>query len=191
MQPLGSEVVSHKGLSFKKLYNEEMCARIIDDIAQKINAFYHQLEQETNDGKPIEVVALCLLKGAFMFYTDVVRKLNIKLVCDFVKISSYKGEKSTGEITIEGGFNFDKFKDKHILIIEDMADTGLTLSKFRTLLLQAQPKSLKIAVLVNRPDKPKDFPLDWIGLECSDFIIGYGLDYDQFGRTFPGIYQKA
>jgi hypoxanthine-guanine phosphoribosyltransferase len=50
---------------------------------------------------------------------------------------------------------------------------------------------LKIAVLVNRPDKPKDFPIDWIGVECSDFIIGYGLDYDQFGRTFPAIYQKV
>mgnify|MGYP000884164759 FL=1 len=125
MQSFGSEVVSHNGLSFKKLYDEEKCERIIDDIAQKINAFYHSLEQDTNDGKPIEVIALCLLKGAFMFYTDVVRRLNLKLVCDFVKISSYKGEQSTGEITIEGGFNFDKFKDKHILIIEDMADTGL------------------------------------------------------------------
>ena len=72
-----------------------------------------------------------------MFYTDVVRKLDLKLVCDFVKISSYKGEKSTGEITIEGGFSFDKFTGKHILIIEDMADTGLTLSMFRALLLKS------------------------------------------------------
>lgn len=71
-----------------------------------------------------------------------------------------------------------------------MADTGLTLSQFRTLLLNNQPKSVKIGVLVNRPDKPKDFPIDWIGLECSDFIVGYGLDYNQFGRTFPAIYQK-
>lgn len=125
-----------------------------------------------------------------MFYTDLVRKLKLKLVCDFVKISSYKGEKSTGEIIIEGGFDPNKLKGKHVLIIEDMADTGLTLSKFRSILLNSELKSLKIAVLVNRPDKPKNFTIDWIGLECSDFIVGYGLDYDQFGRTFPAIYQK-
>ena len=72
-----------------------------------------------------------------------------------------------------------------------MADTGLTLSKFKTLLESSQPKTLKITVLVNRPDKPKNFTIDWIGLNCADFIIGYGLDYDQFGRNFPAIYQKV
>ena len=72
-----------------------------------------------------------------------------------------------------------------------MADTGLTLSKFRALMENSQPKTLKICVLVNRPDKPKNFTIDWIGLNCSDFIIGYGLDYDQFGRNFPAIYQKV
>jgi hypoxanthine phosphoribosyltransferase len=126
-----------------------------------------------------------------MFYTDLVRRLQLNIVCDFVKISSYVGEASTGEIKIEGAFNPDKLKGKHVLLIEDMADTGLTLKMFRELVEKSQPASLKIAVLVNRPDKPKIFPIDWIGLECSDFIIGYGLDYDQFGRTFPAIYQKV
>ena len=96
-------------------------------MADKINAFYGELKSQHNEGDQLEVIAICLLKGAFMFYTDLVRKLKLKIVCDFVKISSYKGEKSTGEIMIEGGFNPEKFKGKHILLIEDMADTGLTL----------------------------------------------------------------
>jgi hypoxanthine phosphoribosyltransferase len=147
-------------------------------MAAKITSFYKDIENKANDGQPIEVLAVCLLKGAFMFYSDLVRKLPFKIVCDFVKISSYAGEKSTGEIKVEGGFNPEKLKGKHVLIIEDMADTGLTLSKFRAMVEKSEPATLKIAVLVNRPDKPKSFTIDWIGLECSDFIIGYGLDYD-------------
>ena len=87
-----------------------------------------------------------------------------------------------------------------MLIIEDMFDTGLTLSRFKALVEKSEPATLKIsvlinrparlkiAVLINRPDKPKSFTIDWIGLECSDFIIGFSPDYDQFGRNFPAIY---
>lgn len=139
MEPLGSDIKSHKGLSFRKLYDEDQCTRIIDEMAAKIDAFYQEVSAKSNDGHPVEVVAICLLKGAFMFYTDLVRKLNMKIVCDFVKISSYKGENSTGEILIEGSFNPDKFKGKHVLLIEDMADTGLTLQKFRGILEKSEP----------------------------------------------------
>lgn len=100
MEPLGSDIKSHKGLSFRKLYDEEQCTRIIDEMADKINAFYSQIQPQNQEQNHPEVVAICLLKGAFMFYTDLVRKLKLKVVCDFVKISSYKGEKSTGEIVI-------------------------------------------------------------------------------------------
>ena len=97
---------------------------------------------------------------------------------------------STHEVKFLTEVNYEKYKGKHLLVIEDIIDTGKTLFELLKKISVSEPKSIEIAALVRRPDKKQAIECRWIGLDCSDFIIGYGLDLDEQFRNLPEIYQK-
>lgn len=105
-------------------------------------------------------------------------------------MKSYAGLNSTGELKVETAINPENYLGKSVLIVEDMHDTGTTLKKMVDLFQTFKPKRIDIAVLVKRPDRPPQVDIKFCGLVCNDFIVGYGLDYDEFGRHYPSIYQK-
>lgn len=124
-----------------------------------------------------------------MFYADLVRLLRHPHRNDFVKLKSYQGLHS-GELRVETDLKKEDLAGKSVLVVEDMHDTGNTLRQFVEILHNYEPKRVDTAVLVKRPDRPLQVDLKFCGLSCSDFIVGYGLDFDEFGRHFPAIYQK-
>lgn len=109
---------------------------------------------------------------------------------EFIKVKSYKGMTS-GELTIESELNFGLYTDTHVVILDDICDSGKTLAQLATIFKNMGTKSVKVGVLVIRPDKVHEVEPDFSCLTCSAFIIGYGLDYNYAGRQYPEIYQKV
>ena len=130
-----------------------------------------------------------VLNGSFIFLADLVRCLNIDVEISFIKASSYNGKQKSDIIKFDF-FNFDKIKGKDIIIIEDIVDTGDTLSKIRSKMIN-KANSITIAAFLLKPKKVKvNFEIDWVGFEIPDeFVVGYGLDYNQKFRNLKGIYQ--
>ena len=144
----------------------------------------------TRDFQEKDLVVLGVLKGSFMFFSDLVRAIDLDLKCDFLGVSSYMGAKSSGEcrLTLDVGMSL---KDKHVLLIEDIVDTGLTMNFLKKHLNQRQPASVTTATLLFKPDALKeDCPIDHVGFEISnDFVVGYGLDYQGMYRNLPYVAQ--
>jgi hypoxanthine phosphoribosyltransferase len=125
-----------------------------------------------------------------MFASDLFKQLNIESELCFIKLASYKGMKSSGNVVTSIGLEDDLF-GKDVIIVEDIVDTGKTLHNFLPKLMHQQPASLKIAALLHKKEATQ-FPLslDYIGFEIPDkFVVGYGLDYDGLGRNLKEIYQ--
>lgn len=138
-----------------------------------------------------DVVAVCVLKGALMFYSDLLRHLNIDLKSEFMGVSSYADKaKSSGEVKLTLDLN-SSVKDKHILLVEDIVDTGLTLNYLKQLLQARKPKAITTASLLLKPDALKEkCDIDHVGFEIpNDFVVGYGLDYAGQYRNLPYIGQ--
>ena len=150
---------------------------IITNVANKINNDYQ-------DKKPLFVG---LLKGAVPFMTDLVRKINVECFVDYIKVSSYSGDKSTGNINING--HIPDVKDKDIIIVDDILDTGLTLLKLRELFQNNGARSIKIVVLLDKIEGRKyNIEADYKGYDVeNEFIVGYGLDYNDKYRNLPFI----
>ena len=129
-----------------------------------------------------------LLKGSIVFMTDLIKEIDLPLVIDFMSVSSYSGTTSTGVIKILKDTDID-VKGKDVLIVEDIIDTGLTLSHVKKLLIDRGTKSLKICTLLDKPARRTvDMKGDYVGFEIPDeFVVGYGLDYDQRHRNLPYI----
>lgn len=106
------------------------------------------------------------------------------MLIDFIKIKSYHGEVS-GKISIDYKLDFSLFKDAHIVVLDDICDTGKTLAQLAQTFKEMNAKTVKIGVLVVRPDKVHEIKPDFAGLTCSEFIVGYGLDYNLEGRQYP------
>jgi hypoxanthine phosphoribosyltransferase len=125
-----------------------------------------------------------------MFATDLFKALTIEAEICFIKLASYKGIKSTGQVVTTIGLD-QTIKDRDIIVIEDIVDTGKTLHEFLPQLLNLAPASIKIATLLHKPDALKHpLQLDYIGFEVPNkFLLGYGLDYDGLGRNLNEIYQ--
>jgi hypoxanthine phosphoribosyltransferase len=143
----------------------------------------------SRDFKGEEVVCVCILKGSFMFTSDLVREIRIPTVVDFMRVSSYgKGMSSKGEVTITKDLEMD-ISGKNVLIIEDIIDSGLTLKWIRDTLLARNPKALKVVCLVDKKARRKaDVRCDYVGLTIEDgFIVGYGIDYAEKYRNLPDI----
>lgn len=135
---------------------------------------------------------LPVLNGAFTFAADLLREIN-DIQCDvsFIKLASYRGTQSTGEVATLIGLD-RSIKGKDIIILEDIVDSGKTISQLIQDLQQLEPASIKLATLLLKPAALayKDFNLDYVGFEIpNSFVIGYGMDYDGFGRNLRGIYR--
>ena len=165
--------------TFKELISEKELSDRIKVLAEKINSDF--------EGK--EVVFLGILNGAFLFAADLFKHINLKAKISFVKLASYEGTKSSGTIKELIGWNED-IKNKYIIIIEDIVDTGNTLERIVDELVIRKAAGIKIATLLFKPSAyTKDIPLDYVGFEIpNEFVIGFGLDYDGYGRNFPSIY---
>jgi len=156
-------------------------------IQERIKSIAETLNKEYKDKRPL---FLSILNGSFMFAADLFKHLTIPAEICFIKLASYKGMKSSGNVVTAIGLDYDLF-GKDVIIVEDIVDTGKTLYDFIPKLKHQQPASLKIVALLHKPDATK-FPLtiDYIGFTIPDkFVVGYGLDYDGLGRNLKEIYQ--
>jgi len=165
---------------FRELITEEAIRQRIEEIAREVN--------KDLSGK--EVVFLGILNGAFLFAADLFRHINFPARISFVKLASYEGTSSSGSIKELIGWNED-IKNKTVVVIEDIVDTGNTLERIVGELVIRKAAEVKIAAMLYKPAAyTKDIPLDYIGFEIpNDFVVGYGLDYDGFGRNLPSIYK--
>jgi len=158
---------------------EEIQAKCFE-IAVKIN----------NDYKDEKPLFIAILNGSFLFAADMFRHIDLEAEISFIKLVSYKGTTSTGNVVTAIGLD-ERVKDRHVIIIEDILDTGRTLYQFLPELYNQNPKSLKIATLLTKPTaRLFDVQPDYLGFEIPDkFVLGYGLDFDGLGRNIPSIYQ--
>ncbi len=159
--------------------------------SDKINEINTRLASNLNtDYEGKDPIILSVLDGSFMFCADLLRKLDFQHLFKFVKISSYTGMESTGEIKIETTLDLD-LQGKEVLIIEDIVDTGRTMTAFVKYLKQKGAVDIKICTLLFKPEAIQSKPnLDYIGIEIkNEFVLGYGLDWDYRGRQYPDIYQ--
>lgn len=165
---------------FKPYIKAEQIQQQVAELARKINSDYA-------DKCPLFIA---ILNGSFMFASDLFKELTIKAEICFIKLASYKGTKSTGNVITSIGLD-ESLKDRHVIIVEDIVDTGKTLYEFLPQLTNQQPASLKIAALLHKPEALV-FPLtiDYLGFNVPNkFLLGYGLDYDGLGRNLKEIYQ--
>ena len=132
---------------------------------------------------------ICILKGSFVFLADLVRALDIPLEVDFVKLSSYgKGKETSGKVKMVQALK-TPIKDKDVLVVEDIVDTGLTVSALLDYLRKKKPASLKLCALTDKPSRRKvPVTIDYLGFTVPDkFIVGYGIDWDEKFRYLPDV----
>ena len=158
-----------------------------EDIRKKVAELAGMLNRDYQDKHP---VFIAILNGSFIFAADLFRELNIDAEISFIKLASYKGTKSSGQVISSIGLDTELF-GRHVVIIEDIVDTGKTLNVFLPQLQHQQPLSLKIVALLHKPEATV-YPMkvDYTGFEIPDkFVVGYGLDYNGLGRNNAAIYQ--
>jgi hypoxanthine phosphoribosyltransferase len=166
--------------TFETYLNEETIQARVKEMAEALN-------KEYAGRRPLFIA---ILNGSFMFASDLFKYLTIDAEICFIKLASYKGMKSTGNVVTTIGLDDDLF-GKDVVIIEDIVDTGKTLYNFLPKLEHQQPASIKLAALLHKPKATK-FPLtiDYTGFSIPEkFVVGYGLDYDGLGRNLKEIYQ--
>ena len=140
-----------------------------------------------------DLIAIAALKGSFMFYADLIREIDTDIICEFCVASSYHdGTQSSGEVKLTMDIS-RSIKDRHVVIIEDIVDTGLTMNFLRNYFMARKPKSMTTVSLLLKPDALKEkCPLDMVGFKIpNDFVVGYGLDYQGYFRHFPYLAQVA
>jgi hypoxanthine phosphoribosyltransferase len=174
------KIVQAHDLSFKPFLSQEKINHRVTELGQKI----------TNDFKGKKPIFIGILNGAFVFLADLVRACDLSCETTFIKLSSYDGVKSTGNITTLIGMDIE-LKGRDVIIVEDIIDTGETLFHFLKELKKLEPDSVKMASLLVKPEALQyDIPVDYKGFDIPDkFVIGYGLDYNGEGRNLAGIYQ--
>ena len=161
------------------MVTEEQIAKRVKELAQELDTYYA-------GKKPLIV---CILKGSTLFFVDLIRKMETNLTIDFMRVSSYgSGTTSSGVVALEKDLTVD-IKDKDVLIVEDIIDSGNTLFKLKEVLGAREPKDLKIVTLLDKPSR-RTAPIepDFTGFVIEDeFVIGYGLDYDEEYRNLPYV----
>lgn len=157
-----------------------------EDIAKKTEELGKTI---TEDYKDKDLLLVGILKGAVIFMADLARKIEIPVRLDFMAVSSYgRSSVSTGEVRIIKDLDFS-VENKNILIVEDIIDTGYTLSYLIDNLKKRGAKSVKVCTLLDKPERRRaDVHVDYLGFEIPDeFVVGYGLDYDEIGRNLPYV----
>ncbi len=173
------DIITVKDKSFKPYISEEDLQASVRKVASKINNDY-------KDGTPI---FLGILNGSFMFFGDLLKSIDLECTVSFIKLASYEGTNSTGEVNELIGLK-ENIEGKDIILVEDIVDTGNTLVKLHEILSKKKARSIKIATLLYKPEAyKKHHPIDYVGMEIpNDFVLGYGLDYDGLGRNLSSIY---
>lgn len=163
---------------FTEFISKNEMNTIVTSLAKKV-------EEQFKDKNPIFIV---MLNGAFVFASDFLRALKQPYETLFVRYSSYSGMQTTGNVVTSA--IPDVVKGRNVVILEDIVDSGLTMEVFKKNLTRMQPDSITLVALLSKPSARKvDVKIDYIGKEIEDkFVVGYGLDYDGFGRNLPAIY---
>ena len=164
--------------------------KICMTAAQIDNAVAKVAEKINTDLKDVDVpIFLSMLNGSFMFTADLMRKIEVKSDVVFVKLASYQGTESTGEVKQILGLS-KSVEGKTVVVVEDIVETGNTIEEIHKILKDAGAADIKICTLLYKPDAyKKDIPIDYAALQIpNDFIVGYGLDYNQLGRQYKDIY---
>lgn len=158
----------------KVLINEEQINARLDELANQI----------MNDYKDKEIMFLCILKGSIVFTVELAKRIKNNVQFEFIEVSSYEGHESTGKIKLNKDIT-QSIEGKDVIVIEDIIDTGRTISFLKEYLLQKNPNSLKICTLLDKPSKRIfDIEADYNGFIIEDkFVIGYGLDDEQNYRN--------
>lgn len=156
-------------------------------IQQEVDRIAREMNRDLADRDPI---FLGILNGAFMFAGDLYKQLSFPCQITFLKLASYSGTYSTGSVKQLIGIGQD-LKDRVVVVLEDIVDTGVTLESIIRQLSGYQPREIRVATLLHKPNATeKEVHLDYVGMEIpNDFILGYGLDYDGYGRNYREIYK--
>ena len=172
--------VKIKDKEFELFLTQEVIEKAIDEIAVRIN----------NDLADKDPLFICVLNGSFIYASELMKRISIPCEVSFVKMASYKGITSTGKIKEIYGLEED-VRGRTVVIVEDIVDTGYTMSLMLEQLICDEPKEIFVTTLLLKPDALKQqVQLDYVALEIpNDFIVGYGLDYDGYGRNLPDIYK--
>ena len=169
--------------------NGKKLSKVFDKqtIQKRVQEMAAELSKKFDNKKPIFIG---VLNGSFIFASDLLRNLNINCEIDFIKLSSYKGQNTTGTVRLLKDISAD-ITNRDVIIIEDIIDSGLTIEFLVKRLKGASPRSISIVTLLFKPDVAKlSLPIDIIGFEIAPhFVVGYGLDYDQDYRHLPEIYR--
>ncbi len=167
--------------TFDEFIPAQEIQQAISRLAARINADYRERP------KPL---FLGVLNGSFMFMADLVKQIDFDCEISFVKLASYAGTRSTGRITELIGLT-DNLRDRHIIVVEDIVDTGQSIEHLLRSLVGHQPASIEIATMLFKPEAyKKEIEVKYSAIDIpNDFIVGYGLDYDQLGRNLPDIYK--
>ena len=158
-------------------------------IQEKIKWLAEQINRDYEGKRPLFIA---ILNGSFMFAADLFKELSGSAEICFIKLASYKGTKSSGQVITAIGLDVDLY-DRHVLIVEDIVDTGKTLNEFLPQLRHQHPASLKIVALLHKPEA-KIYPIDvdYVGFTIPNkFVVGYGLDYNGLGRNMDAIYELS
>ena len=167
-------------------------AKYIDKILvseEEIKAMVKRMGEEiTRDYAGKELFLICVLKGGVIFLTDIMRAIDLPLTIDFMSVSSYSGTKSTGVVRIIKDVD-QSIEGKHVLIVEDIIDSGLTLSHLKELLATRKPASIAVCSAFDKPAcKEVEVNCEYLGISLPDaFVVGYGLDYNQQYRNLPYV----
>ena len=164
----------------KVLIDEESINIRIKKLANTINEYY------ADSKDPLIMVGI--LKGSVMFMSELAKHVKVDTALEFMAVSSYEGTESTGNVKILKDLDTD-IKDKNVLLVEDIIDTGHTLLNLRNNLSKRDPKDIKIVTLLDKPERRVvDIKADWYGFKIpNEFVVGFGLDYNQLMRNIPYI----
>jgi hypoxanthine phosphoribosyltransferase len=157
-----------------------------DEIIEKVRELARIIDADYKDKRPM---LICVLNGAFMFASDLMKELSVVCEITFIKLSSYKGMSSTGVINIE--YDLTHIAGRNVIVVEDIIDTGTTLNFLMDHLKKSNPESLRICTLLLKSEATKHHvQAHYVGFEIDNkFVVGYGLDYDEAGRNLNDIYQ--
>ena len=157
----------------------------------EIATIVHSMANNINDLRIKDPLFISVLNGSFMFSSDIMKKITLpNTEISFVKLASYSGTQTTGEVSELIGLGQD-IRHRNVIILEDIIDTGITLEKIISLLKKENVADIKVATLLFKPEAyTKEIPIDFIGKSIANkFVVGYGLDYDEIGRNLPHIFK--
>jgi hypoxanthine phosphoribosyltransferase len=167
-----------------RVFTEYLSAPLIQE---RVTALATQINADYAGKKPL---FLAILNGSFMFAADLFKQIRVEAEISFIKIASYQGMRSTGQVVTSIGMEQD-LHGRELIIVEDIVDTGKTLHHFLPSLQQQRPASIRIATFLHKPEATIfEVPLDYVGFSIPNkFVVGYGLDYDGMGRNYGALYQ--